>query len=144
MKPTDAEITVPDDTNLTEAIILRIAEQKDVSPFEMPPLYETINPVALNELFQEQQSGRLSFEYAGYEVVVHGRKRVTIHKTDPPIRQEQTAKSDDESILRLTCTVCDWEATAEENETTDVSRRAIDHFVSTDHTPVRKTGEISI
>ena len=144
MEPTDSELPVPDNVNLSEAIVLGIAEQKDVTPYDMPTLYETINPVALNELFHERQSGRVSFEYAGFEVVVHGPERVAIHRSDPPALREQGTQPDDESVIRLTCTVCDWEATSTADDARDVSQRAIDHISASGHSPVRKVGEISI
>ncbi|WP_459808182.1 HalOD1 output domain-containing protein [Halopiger thermotolerans] len=145
MKPTYAEIAVSEETSLSEAIVLGIAEQKEIPPPEMPPLYETIDPEALDTLFRDRDSGHLSFEYAGYTVVIRGREPIVIHGTEDQIQQTQDEGTNGGSPLRIVCSACGWEATATgTDDHVDVSRRAIDHFTDTGHTPVRKVGEISV
>ncbi|WP_222913399.1 HalOD1 output domain-containing protein [Natrinema sp. SYSU A 869] len=57
------------------AVVSAVSEASDLDMLELPPLYEAINPDALNELFtsrSEPAVGEVSFEYAGYDVVVRG------------------------------------------------------------------------
>ena len=57
------------------AIVTAVAKRRGAEPVEMPPLYEWIDPDALDALFAPTRSGgprrgRLSFVYDGHEVVV--------------------------------------------------------------------------
>ncbi|RQG92250.1 HalOD1 output domain-containing protein [Natrarchaeobius chitinivorans] len=56
------------------AIVDAVAERRDVDPVDLPPLYEWIEPDALNGLFDPATRGgcncRLEFTYAGCTVVV--------------------------------------------------------------------------
>lgn len=70
--------TISDATPATK-IITAVADREGVDPTELdPPLYEAIDPDALNTLFGNQQSsdyrvdGWLSFTYAGYDITVAG------------------------------------------------------------------------
>ena len=66
-------------------VIQEIAEQKAVSPTDLPPLHRVIDPDALDRLFDPtvnsaRMNGSTAFEYAGYDVTVHadGSVRVTL------------------------------------------------------------------
>lgn len=57
-------------------VITEIANREDVSPAELPPLYETLDPTALDQLFNHttnamRMNGSVDFPYYGYEVTVH-------------------------------------------------------------------------
>jgi len=69
------------------AIIETVAEAEGVDPIELePPLYEKIDPDALNQLLQPTTARKstsvdcLTFTYSGYEVTVYSDNRVTIQK----------------------------------------------------------------
>ncbi|WP_222913358.1 HalOD1 output domain-containing protein [Natrinema sp. SYSU A 869] len=67
------------------AVVSAVAEASGLDMFELPSLYEAINPDALNELFtsrSEPAVGKVSFEYAGYDVVVRGTGVVEVQTTD--------------------------------------------------------------
>lgn len=54
----------------SERVLSEIARREGVEPGELPePLYDAINPDALNDLFTSG-SARVMFEYLGYNVVV--------------------------------------------------------------------------
>lgn len=66
------------------AVVSAVAEASGLDMLELPPLYEAINPDALNELFtsrSEPAVGEVSFEYAGYDVVVRGTGVVEVRTT---------------------------------------------------------------
>jgi len=57
-------------------VIHETAERKDVSPTDLPPLHRTVDPDALDRLFDPtvnsaRMDGSTAFEYAGYAVTVH-------------------------------------------------------------------------
>ncbi|RBI58777.1 hypothetical protein DMJ13_25880 [halophilic archaeon] len=57
-------------------MITHVAAQKGVNPTTLDPLYEVINPEALENLFAPQfdgtsrTDGRVEFAYSGYRVTV--------------------------------------------------------------------------
>lgn len=60
---------------LTQAIVEAVAEADDVDPLDLPPLYETVDPDALETLFtatntSPRSTGKVTFEYSGHTVVV--------------------------------------------------------------------------
>lgn len=64
----------------SEAIVTAVAEREDVAVTEVPPLYHTIEPDALDQLFDRRRPGEVTFEYAGYEVTVRGPDRISIRE----------------------------------------------------------------
>lgn len=61
------------------AIIKTVAARADVSPQALPPLYESVDPDALDRLFVSSgDKTTVSIDYAGYEVVVTGDGRVQV------------------------------------------------------------------
>lgn len=64
--------------SLSRAVLDAVAanEGREVTNLE-EPLYEAIDPEALDELFRSG-SGRVIFEYAGYEVTVESSGDVTV------------------------------------------------------------------
>ncbi|QLG47675.1 HalOD1 output domain-containing protein [Natrinema halophilum] len=66
-------------------IVEQIAALEDVDPTELqPPLHDVIDPEAVNDLFSPtkrngtRESGRVRFDYLGYDVVVRGDGRVSV------------------------------------------------------------------
>ena len=57
-----------------EAIISLVAETDGRDPLELPPLYEAVDPEALNQLCMSSSDSdlRVSFTYAGFTVLVEG------------------------------------------------------------------------
>jgi hypothetical protein len=68
------------DSNPSEAIVLEIAERTDVNPVDLPPLYERVDPEALDSLVQGPGSFYVTFEYTGYEVTVSETGCIAIHE----------------------------------------------------------------
>ncbi|WP_433634043.1 HalOD1 output domain-containing protein [Halomicrococcus sp. NG-SE-24] len=64
------------DCTLKTAIVTHIAAKKDIDPTTLDPLYDVINPEALEALFAPQfdgtprTDGRIVFAYSGYRVTV--------------------------------------------------------------------------
>ena len=65
--------TTPD---VSSAVVLAVADATDTSPFELPPLYDSIDPDALDAVFQSGVDGRsrseisVTFTMAGCTVTV--------------------------------------------------------------------------
>ena len=75
--------------SLAETVLTAVAEREDTSPTTLDPLYDVIDPDALNGLFAPTETGtprapgRVVFSYCGYEVTVSsdGSVRVDEHTT---------------------------------------------------------------
>ena len=62
---------------VTIRIITEIADEKGIDQAEMPPLYDTVDPNALENLFRDG-SGKVTFEYADHIVEVDHRLAVEV------------------------------------------------------------------
>ncbi|AEH36407.1 HalOD1 output domain-containing protein [Halopiger xanaduensis] len=74
-----------DNEPITVAVIDAVSRVAGVAPTALPPLYETIDPDALDGVFDagssDGESVRVAFSYADHEVVVQGGPRVTVTVT---------------------------------------------------------------
>lgn len=65
------------DGAVSEQVVSAVAAACDIDPLELPPLYDVIDPDALDRLFEHgalaegNSIGRVTFTMAGCEVVVH-------------------------------------------------------------------------
>ncbi|WP_436345552.1 HalOD1 output domain-containing protein [Natronorubrum sp. FCH18a] len=61
------------------AVVSAVAEVEGADPVELPPLYEAIDPEALNDLLTSRpEPVTVSFQYAGYDVDVRGSGKVVV------------------------------------------------------------------
>lgn len=71
---------------MTETIIEAIAEASDADPTQLAPLYESIDPDALDDLFDRHSDAsvptRVTFRHEGFEVMVEHDGRVEVRDTD--------------------------------------------------------------
>lgn len=66
-------------TSVSEAIILALAGMDDIDPLEIPPLAESVNPIALDSLFEDDSfSGSVTFHYEDFEITVTSDGEITI------------------------------------------------------------------
>lgn len=56
----------------TVAIIRAIETLEDVETTELPPLYESIDSDALDQVCRSLDDGQISFSYHGYRITVNG------------------------------------------------------------------------
>ncbi|MDG5761945.1 hypothetical protein QA600_21725 [Natronococcus sp. A-GB1] len=67
------------------AVVSAVADAAGTDPLELPPLSNVINPEALNDLVGAEKSSGLesiSFEYAGYDVVVSGAGDIEVVRSE--------------------------------------------------------------
>lgn len=60
------------------AVVSAVAEAEGVDVVDLPPLYDSIDPDALNNLFSSGAVESVEFEYAGYTVVVRGEGKIDV------------------------------------------------------------------
>ncbi len=72
------------DHRISVQIVEAVAESAGVDPLELPPLYETIDPEAIDALVADSEAGQSSspdvieFAYADYAVTVYGDQTVEV------------------------------------------------------------------
>nr|WP_233340992.1 HalOD1 output domain-containing protein [Haloprofundus sp. MHR1] len=70
------------DQNATDAVVLAVAEARNVDPLELEPLYNVIDPDALNAIFSSagptHDSVELEFAMAGCQVTVRGTGEIRV------------------------------------------------------------------
>lgn len=71
----------------TLAVVETVASVTGTEPTALPPLYDAVNPDALNALFESSDSRattdlQVSFAYNGYDVVVRGGPTLTVRLTE--------------------------------------------------------------
>lgn len=73
---------LPSNMNVTESVVQEVASLEGVDPHELPPLYETVDPEALNQTLESLSHGEgyFKFTYTDYEVNVDGDGTVTVRE----------------------------------------------------------------
>ncbi|WP_254530076.1 HalOD1 output domain-containing protein [Natrinema gelatinilyticum] len=66
---------------LSTRVIQTVAEREGVAPTDLPPLYDAIDPEALDSIFTAGQ-GHLVFPYYGYRITVSGDGRLDVDDSD--------------------------------------------------------------
>lgn len=75
---TTATPNLDDENRATEAVVSAVADAKGVSPLELRPLAEVIDPDALDALFAGSRDGSVVFTYHGFRVHVSGDNQVMV------------------------------------------------------------------
>ncbi|WP_436346514.1 HalOD1 output domain-containing protein [Natronorubrum sp. FCH18a] len=73
----------PASPSVTETIVDAVSEAEDCDPLTLPPLWDVIDPEALDDLFAptrggHPRAGRATFVYAGYKVTVEVSTEATV------------------------------------------------------------------
>ena len=90
--------------SLVQTVLTAVAEQEDTTPTALDPLYDVIDPDALNRLFaptnagQARARGRVVFSYCGYEVTVFSDGSVCVqdHPTASAVPESPATTADEE------------------------------------------------
>lgn len=54
----------------SERVVEAVSDETDTDPLELPRLYDSIDPDALNDTIEVMDAGRVEFAYAGHFVTV--------------------------------------------------------------------------
>ncbi|QRV15040.1 hypothetical protein JMJ58_19360 [Haloterrigena salifodinae] len=56
---------------ITTEVVKEVAEQENVEPVELPPLYNAVDPASLEDLFDSSNSDvQVTFSYLEYQITV--------------------------------------------------------------------------
>lgn len=70
------------DTRPSVAVVEAVAREAGVRPVDLPPLYDTIDPDALDQLLPTDGLGLVRFRYDGYDVTLSGADDVRVEECD--------------------------------------------------------------
>lgn len=97
---TTTELAV-DSQPVSQTVVLAVAEATGDDAMELPPLYDTVDPDALNRLFEdrtdsiERLGGSFEFAYAGCDVTVRADGTVdVVLAADTAVRTARAVTSD--------------------------------------------------
>jgi hypothetical protein len=79
---TSDETGSKDDRGLSETIISAIAENMDSHPENITPLYESVDPDSLDNIFSGERQGKIIFEHTGFRIIVYRDGEVDINEVD--------------------------------------------------------------
>ncbi|ELY61186.1 HalOD1 output domain-containing protein [Natronolimnohabitans innermongolicus] len=79
----DQRYTFSAEKSPTMAVVESVAAVSNTEPTELPPLYDAINPDALDSLFESSETRdlstvRVSFPYNGYDIAIQGGSNLTV------------------------------------------------------------------
>jgi len=63
-----------------ERIVEKTAKATDTDTLEQPPLYDAVDPEALDTLIERMSSGEVEFVYAGHDVTVESDGTITLEE----------------------------------------------------------------
>lgn len=80
-------------TTVSERVVEEVAGATGRDAVTLPPLYDAVDPDALDALVDGSSDVQISFVYAGYEVTVESDQRITLEERSdvPPTSGVPTA-----------------------------------------------------
>lgn len=67
--------------NPSLSVVRTVSEESGTDTMELPPLYETIDPDALDAAIDDLETGEIAFKYAGYSVTVDATGDIAVAAT---------------------------------------------------------------
>jgi hypothetical protein len=64
--------------SVSELVIQKVAEVTDRDPVDLPPLYHSVDPDAVDELVESLSNGTIQFTYANQEIVITSRGEIAL------------------------------------------------------------------
>lgn len=92
------------DEAISQRVVEAVADARGVDPLDLPPLYDSIDPDALDALFDHADSGlsitELRFELEGCEVLVRGSGEIVVTPFGDDIATDEGASQTDRNASR--------------------------------------------
>lgn len=69
------------DEPISQRVVFAVAEQADVEPNELPPLYDSLDPDALDAVVRSSDADlEISFSFAGHRVEIGGDETIRVRQ----------------------------------------------------------------
>ena len=76
------EYEIPEDESVSMAAIHAVSSLKECEPYELTPLYTTIDPEMLDELCESQRDGIVKFVYSDFHITVESGEYLLLRPAD--------------------------------------------------------------
>lgn len=73
---------VAEEESICTTVVRAVADARDTDPIDLPPIWNGIDPDAVDRLFDGRPWGRLTFDVLDCEVTVRGDRTVVVRATD--------------------------------------------------------------
>lgn len=83
------------DATVSERLVQAVATATDTDPLELPPLYDAVDPDALDAMVEGMADGRVSFTYAGCEITVTAEGAISVDGAGTARSRAGTATASD-------------------------------------------------
>lgn len=80
---------------VSERVINQVASKTDRDALDLPPLYRSIDPDALDSLVERMSDGSVSFSYAGHRISVESDESISITERSSTADTAPIAESED-------------------------------------------------
>lgn len=89
--------TQPDADKLSpsERVVQTVAVASNTAPLDLPPLYQFVDPDALDDLINELNSGDVRLQYAGHVVTVYSDGTIDVSDTSDYESKRAESATDD-------------------------------------------------
>lgn len=71
-------------SSVSERVVEAVANDSNIDVLDLPPLFDSIDPDALDGLVRSTSDGYVSFIYAGQRITVTSRGDIRIEEYSPP------------------------------------------------------------
>ncbi|AEH36693.1 HalOD1 output domain-containing protein [Halopiger xanaduensis] len=76
------EYEIPADESVSMAAVHAVSSLKECEPWELSPLYRTIDPEMLDDLCESQRDGIVKFVYSGFHITVEEGEYLLLRPAD--------------------------------------------------------------
>lgn len=63
---------------VSEQVVQTVVNRSNTDVLDLPPLFDTLDPDSLNTLVREMDEGKISFDYAGYNISVNSHRVIEV------------------------------------------------------------------
>ena len=79
-------MTLEEDSVPSEAVVRVIAQAKDIDPLEMPALYGSMDPEAINAVYDGGGFSGVQCSFCGYEVSITSNGQISLQASETESR----------------------------------------------------------
>lgn len=81
---------------VSEQVVQTVANRSNTDALDLPPLFDTLDPDSLDTLIREMDKGKISFEYAGYNISVDSQRVIEVDQQPTSAGTAKIAAADDD------------------------------------------------
>ena len=78
----DLTYHVDEDETISESVVHALAAATDTPAQSLQPLYDSVNPDALDLIFEGDRTGCIVFSHAGHRITVRGSGKIAVERVE--------------------------------------------------------------